>query len=111
MAALPASVAVPCPICDAPVELPLSAGPHKKLAGRLVVGLIVDTEPLKAHCAAVHPAPTAGECHSTVEPAAVATHANLVVNVIRANPADGARASALSRHVAQQTVKHQFGTY
>jgi hypothetical protein len=111
VAALPATIAVPCPICDAPVELPLSAGPHKKADGRLAIGLIVDTEPLKAHCAAVHPAPTAGECRSTVEPAAVATHANLVVNVIRARPDDGAVASALARNAAKQVRMHRFGRY
>lgn len=109
MAALPTTIAVTCPMCDAPVELPLGAGPHKKLGDRLVVDLTVDTEPLKAHCAAEHSALSVSECHSTVEPAAVATHASLVVNVTRARPDDGAIASALAHSVAKQARMYPFG--
>ncbi|WP_019059956.1 hypothetical protein [Streptomyces prunicolor] len=102
MAALPSTVAVPCPICAAPFDLPLSAGPHRKVGGRLVVGLTIDTEPLKAHCAAEHPPPPAGDCQPAPGEAAVATQASVIVNVTRARPDDGAFARGIARGAAEQ---------
>ncbi|MCX5239816.1 hypothetical protein OG824_31905 [Streptomyces prunicolor] len=110
MAALPSTLAVTCPICDAPFELPLSARPHKKVDGRLVVGLTVDSGPLKAHCDVEHQAPPADDGQPAPGEAAVATQANVIVNVTPARPDDGALASALVGRVAQQAQLHGFGT-
>ncbi|MGW1525438.1 hypothetical protein [Streptomyces sp. NPDC002159] len=51
MAALPLNITLNCPICDAPVPLPVRAGPVKN--GALTLSLSGD--PLKKHVEAEHP--------------------------------------------------------
>ncbi|MFJ6540515.1 hypothetical protein ACIQMP_07705 [Streptomyces sp. NPDC091385] len=53
MAALPGTVTVACPVCDAPVVLPLHAdvSDATPTQGQMVVALSADVEPLKTHFA------------------------------------------------------------
>lgn len=54
MAALPAHLTFDCPVCDAPVELPLRAGGVKPAGHRVVFDLGLDMEPIKQHLRAEH---------------------------------------------------------
>lgn len=98
MAALPGALDFPCPICDALVRLPLTAGRNKVVDKRLVLGLTVDTAALKTHCDTEHP--RADEASAAPVQAAAAPRIGATVYVERVGPDDRALARELARSAA-----------
>ncbi|MFJ8606355.1 hypothetical protein ACIRH0_04075 [Streptomyces sp. NPDC093675] len=104
MAALPLNITLNCPICDAPVPLPVRAGPVKNGALTLSLG----GDPLRKHVEAEHPDACAPR-RRTPRPGATAMGVSVNVRPAQVDQTVDQAVQQVARQMAREAASRPIG--